>query len=83
MDMDFARITSAVMRGYNWSERELAERLRLSQSTVHRIKTGATKNPGFTIGRQLLELHEALPPKLRSDELAGSAGQPAAADAEQ
>lgn len=61
MDRDFASMTSAVLESYGYSENDLAKVLGTSQPTVHRIKTGEVKNPGFSTGAQIVELFEKRP----------------------
>jgi predicted transcriptional regulator len=58
---DFAQITEAVLGSYSLSEAQLAKRLDVSQPTIHRIKTGETKEPGYSLGRKLLELFNERP----------------------
>ena len=56
METDFASVTRSVLKAYAYSEADLARELGVSQPTVHRIKTGAVKNPGFATGAKLLDL---------------------------
>lgn len=58
METNFADMTIAVLEAYEYSESDLAKVLNVSQPTVHRIKTGAVKNPGYTTGAKLIELFE-------------------------
>lgn len=61
MDVNFSELTSEVLSSYGYSEAQLAKQLGTTQVTVHRIKTGATKNPGYLIGAELVRLHEQRP----------------------
>lgn len=56
-----ATITQAVLDSYGYSEADLAKVLDISQPTVHRIKTGQSKNPGFFTGKRLQDLYESRP----------------------
>lgn len=57
METDFAQMTAEILSAYDLSEADLAEKLGVSQPTVHRIKTGESKNPGFSTGRQIVEMY--------------------------
>lgn len=61
MDTDFSRLTSEVLDAYGYSEAQLAEQLGTTQVTIHRIKKGKTKNPGYSIGVELVRLHSERP----------------------
>lgn len=64
MEPNFSSMTQAILSAYGYSEAELAKELQVSQPTVHRIKTGEVKNPGFTTGQALISLYEARPEQL-------------------
>jgi transcriptional regulator with XRE-family HTH domain len=38
------------------TEREIAERCGCTQPTVNRLRSGVTKEPGYSIGKHLMEL---------------------------
>lgn len=61
MDTNFSQITEAVLTAYSLSEAQLAKQLGVSQPTVHRIKKGEVKDPGYSTGRALVELYRARP----------------------
>lgn len=61
MDVDFANMVAEILSAYGYKEAQLAKVLGVSQPTVHRLKTGEIKDPGFGLGRRIVELHSLRP----------------------
>ena len=61
MEPNFSDMTQAVLGAYGYSEADLAKELAVSQPTVHRIKTGGVKNPGFSTGSLIIQLYDNRP----------------------
>ena len=57
--VNFERVTSEILDFYGLTEKQLAERLGVSQPTVHKIKVGKTADPSHSLGEKLLALHRA------------------------
>jgi DNA-binding XRE family transcriptional regulator len=64
MDIDFPSMVAEVLSAYGYTEAQLAKVLEVSQPTVHRIKTGEVKDPGFATGRRIVEIHALRPSPL-------------------
>lgn len=58
--MNFRKITLSLLKPKGMSEAKLAELAGTSQSTIHRIKTGETTNPGWETGQALILLHNEI-----------------------
>lgn len=58
--MNFSKIIKEVLAGHQMSESDLARELGISQPSVHRLKTGETKEPSYRIGAKLVDLHKAI-----------------------
>jgi predicted transcriptional regulator len=54
-------MTIAILKGMDHSEQSLAKLVGTSQPTIHRIRTGRTKNPGYTVGVAIENLYSQLP----------------------
>ena len=61
METNLSEVTKAVLSAYEYSEADLARVCDVSQTTIHRIKTGESANPGFQTASRLLELYRARP----------------------
>lgn len=61
MEPDFSEVVAALLGSYEYSEADLAREIGVSQPTIHRIKTGEVKSPGFTTGAKLMALYESRP----------------------
>lgn len=61
MELNFSNITEAVLDAYSLSEAQLAKQLGVSQPTIHRIKKGEVKDPGYSLGKGLVELYRSRP----------------------
>lgn len=61
METNFPKLVSEVLAAYDMSEAKLAKHINVSQPTIHRIKTGQVRDPGYSIGQAIIELHQARP----------------------
>lgn len=60
MDITFAQMICKILDAKGWTEARLAQETGVSQSTVHRIKAGKIKNPGYRAGAHLRQLYDAV-----------------------
>jgi len=58
MNTDLSAVTREILEVGGMTECKLAERVKTSQATIHRIKTGLVLNPSFRIGNLLLQIRE-------------------------
>lgn len=61
MEHNFSIMTEAVLTAFGFSEAELARHIGVSQPTIHRIKSGAIKDPGYSTGAKIKALFESVP----------------------
>ncbi len=55
---NFTRVIKSVLKKHGLSEKELGERIGLSQTQVNKLKSGFAKEPKYTVGVKLMELYE-------------------------
>jgi predicted transcriptional regulator len=56
MATDLQKVIKQLIKA-GFTEKELADKAGCAQPTIHRIKKGEIKNPGFSIGSALQSVH--------------------------
>lgn len=57
--VNFAKLVLSIMERDDLTEEELAKKCGVRQSTINRLKRGATDVPGYELGARLVRLWEA------------------------
>jgi len=63
--MDWKTIITDIKAGLGLTQAQIAQRVGYSQVSVSELENGKTKEPGYAIGRSLIDLHRRARRKLK------------------
>jgi transcriptional regulator with XRE-family HTH domain len=63
--MDWKTIITDIKIGLGMTQVQIAHRVGISQTSVSELENGKTKEPGYAIGRSLVDLHRRARRKLK------------------